>query len=548
MYISKVKIQNFKSYRNLFVLELNPNLNILVGNNETGKSTILEAIHLTLTGLSNGKYLKNDLSEYFFNHSVVRDYLDSLTGNSVQPPPEITIEVFLKGEGLAVFEGDHNADKVNECGFCLKIALDDRYLNEYNAYIRRGCVTALPIEFYEVTWTSCARETITPRSIPIKSALIDSSSNRYRNGSDVYISHIIRNHLNESQKTDLIHAHRKMQHSFVNDDAVIDINEVIRSISVRQDGDKQVKLTVDLSSRDAWESSFMTAVEDIPFHHIGKGEQSVIKTKLALEHKKVREANIILIEEPENHLSHSKLSSLISDISKKCFEKQILISTHNSFVANKLGLESLILLENKLPFKLGALGDNTQNFFRKIPGYDTLRLILCKKAILVEGDCDELIVQRAYMDANSGKLPIQDEIDVISVGTSFLRFLEIARKIGKRVSVVTDNDGDIGALRKKYECYLDDHATDKIKICFDEDVDTGNLEISGKPFNYNTLEPKLVKSISKELMEKILVRKVGDVEQLHKYMRANKTDCALKIFETNEQLVFPKYILDAIAK
>lgn len=41
------------------------------------------------------------------------------------------------------------------------------------------------------------------------------------------------------------------------------------------------------------------------------------------------------------------------------------------------------------------------------------------QAILVEGDSDELIVQRAYMDSHRGKLPISDGIDIISVGISF---------------------------------------------------------------------------------------------------------------------------------
>ena len=50
MAIDRIKICNFKSYKGIFELKLNKGLNILVGNNETGKSTILEAIHLALTG------------------------------------------------------------------------------------------------------------------------------------------------------------------------------------------------------------------------------------------------------------------------------------------------------------------------------------------------------------------------------------------------------------------------------------------------------------------------------------------------------------------
>lgn len=548
MHISKVIISNFKSYREAFQLELNKDLNILVGNNETGKSTILEAIHLALSGLSNGRYFINDLSEYYFNYNAVQEYLESLITSSPLPPPEISIEIFIAGDELPFFEGDGNSIKKNECGICFKIALADKYRSEYNEYVALGNISALPIEFYEVNWTTCARESITPRKIPIKSALIDSSSSRYKNGSDVYISHIVRNHLDNNDKNGLTQAHRRLQTQFLKDDSVRKVNEIISALAIDGTTDKRLKLTVDLSTKDAWESSFITSVEEIPFQHIGKGEQAVIKTKLALEHKKSKEANIILIEEPENHLSHSKLNQLIKDIHEKCFDKQILISTHSSFVANKLGLERLIIIENKRPLRLYDLSENTQEFFERLPGYDTLRLILCKKAILVEGDCDELLVQRAYMDNNNGRLPIEDQIDVISVGTSFLRFLQIATKIRKPVCVVTDTDGDLTALKNKYNDYLGLKASNFIKICFDDIIDSGNLLLgNGKPFNYNTLEPKFLKENGIEKLNKILSLNKNE-DDLHLYMRTNKTTCALKIFETKESLKFPKYILDAIEK
>ncbi|WEK20467.1 MAG: AAA family ATPase [Candidatus Pedobacter colombiensis] len=546
MHIEKVIITNFKSFREKFTLELGTGLNILVGNNEAGKSTILEAIHLTLSGLSNGRYFKNELSEYYFNASAVSEYLDSLnSGNPVQPP-KITVELFFGGGDLPVFQGDGNSTRRSASGVCMSIGLSDKYLEEYNDYVDEGTINALPIEFYEINWDTFARDSVTPRKIPIKSALIDSSSNRYVNGSDVYMAHIIKNHLDQRQKNELTHAHRRLQGEFLLDPSVKKVNQSIGDITRKSQYDKQVALTVDLSSMNAWESGFLTCVNDVPFQHIGKGEQAVIKTKLALEHKKSKEANIILLEEPENHLSHAKLNQLIKDIHDKCSEKQILISTHSSFVANKLGLHSLILIDNKFQVRLNDLPEKTQNFFEKIPGYDTLRLILCKKAILVEGDCDELLVQRAYMDSNRGRLPIQDGIDVISVGTSFLRFLQIAEKIKKTVCVVTDNDGRLDELNKKYEDYLGANKKQNIKICFDEHVDSGTLEINGFPFNYNTLEPKFIKANNVNLVNKILGLNKSEVD-LHRYMKANKTECALKIFDTLEKISFPQYILDAIA-
>ena len=96
-----------------------------------------------------------------------------------------------------------------------------------------------------------------------------------------------------------------------------------------------------------------------------------------------------------------------------------------------------------------SLEKETFEFFKKVAGYDTLRLILCKKSILVEGDSDELVVQRAYMDTHEGRLPIQDGIDIMTVGgVTFKRYLEIAQTLNKETAVVTDNDGNIESVKK----------------------------------------------------------------------------------------------------
>ncbi|MEG0926793.1 ATP-dependent nuclease [Chryseobacterium sp.] len=547
MYIKKIYIENFKSFKGVFHTTLNKGVNIMVGNNEAGKSTIIEAIHLALTGLYNGKYLKNELSQYIFNNEVVEEYINSLEeGNTAQSLPEVVIEIFIEGDDIAEFEGDYHREKPNKAsGFSLKICFDNKFQNEYEELVKIGGIKTLPIEYYNILWSTFSRdEGITTRSIPIKSALIDSASNKFQNGSDIYISRIIKEFLDPNEVVEISQAHRQMKEFFMGTEAIKKINEKIRIAS--KISDKKVELSVELSSKNAWENSLVTYLENIPFHYIGKGEQCLVKTKLALGHKKAKEANIILLEEPENHLSYSKLNQLINEIKNDNEDKQILISTHSSFVANKLGLEHLILLSNKKTLRLNDLSSDTKLFFEKLSGYDTLRLILCKKAILVEGDSDELVVQKAFMVNNDGKLPIESAVDVISVGTSFLRFLEIAEKLGIKVSVVTDNDGNVNALNKKYKAYLGDKAKDGIEICFDSVIDGGNLKIGDKNFNYNTLEPKFLKVNNLKKLNQIFEKDFKTNDEMHIYMKSNKTECALKIFEANDELNYPQYILDAI--
>jgi putative ATP-dependent endonuclease of the OLD family len=561
MYINKITIENFKCFKGQFSLNLNKGLNILVGNNETGKSTVLEAIHLALSGLLNGKYFKLQLTQDIFNNDIKNGYLESLkndAGSGLIPlPPSIIIEIFIEGiedDSLkALFEGNGNSTRQKACGIQFKINFDATYQPFYEDLVKGGDIQSIPIEYYHSSWSSFARDDkVTPTTIPIKSALIDSSSNRYKDGSDVYIARILKDHLDTENKIKVDQAHRKMKDAFISDPSIKKVNELIKdAINI---SDKKVELSVDLSTKNAWETTLTTYLDDVPFHHVGKGEQCIVKTKLALSHKKTLEANILLLEEPENHLSHTKLSQLIRYIKDSNEEKQIIISTHNSFVANKLGLESLILLNIeeetglRKETRLDGLTPGTKNYFEKLAGYDTLRLILCKKAILVEGDSDELVIQKAYMSSHENRLPIHDEVDVISVGTAFLRFLEIAEKIKKNVTVVTDNDGDVDALKKKYVNYLGENKKSFINICFDETEDAGDLKIGKKEklFNYNTLEPKILKANGLVKINAILGTTYQNENDLHRYMREYKTECALKIFDTSDAITFPQYIVVAV--
>ncbi|PMN41309.1 ATP-dependent endonuclease [Vibrio lentus] len=536
MHIETVNIYNYKCYYGKFSIDFNEGVNILVGDNGSGKSTIIEATHLALSGMLHGRYLKNELSQYLFNCKVVCEYLDRVNDGGDATLPEICIEVFFNKGSVPKFQGSGNKDGRDSCGISFKVEFDDTYTKEYSELIKSGGkLNTLPIEYYKVSWTSFDRDSVTSRSIPIKSVLIDSASNKYQNGSDVYISRIIRNELDEKEKVKLSQAYRKMKDSFTEEEAVKEINSKIDKKSKVQG--EHLSISVDLSTQNSWESSLMTYLGDIPFHQVGKGSQCMIKTNLALSHKKTEEASILLIEEPENHLSHPKLNYLLKEITDGSIDKQVIISTHSSFVANKLGLENLLLLNDHKITKFTELSKETFDFFKKLPGYQTLRLVLCKKAVLVEGDSDELVFQRAYMDANDGVLPIEHGFDVISVKLTFKRFLEIADKINKNVAVITDNDGKYAdTITKKYKDYL---KHPHISIFADDRNDLNTLEPQFSDANKEAL-PVLCKELG------LAVAEFNTVEKLSTKLQTQKTSWALKVFESKVKFSYPKYITDAV--
>ena len=161
---------------------------------------------------------------------------------------------------------------------------------------------------------------------------------------------------------------------------------------------------------------------------------------------------------------------------------------------------------------------------------------MCKKVVLVEGDSDELIFQKAYY-VKHNRLPIQDEIEVLSVGLSFKRFLEIAVEIKMETAVLTDNDHNyINNIQRKYEEY---NVYPFIKIFYDTNNDLNTLEPQFINVNINNLE-LLCDIIG------IDFKKYSTSNEISAYMENHKTDWALKVFETEETINFPEYITKAV--
>ncbi|MGL4861946.1 MULTISPECIES: ATP-dependent nuclease [Bacteria] len=538
MYIEKLNLINYKCFEGKYTIEFKEGINILVGNNGEGKSTILEGINLALSGLLNGKYLKNEISQYLFNKNIVKKYITDLkAGGKQEILPSIEIELFINSKSpeklkeLAILKGNNNSDRSDKYGIKLEIKFDDSYLKEYEILIKDKEIITLPIEYYQMKWSSFGRDSLTSRIIPLKSILIDSSLTKCQNGSDLYISKIIKNYLDEDKKVGISQAFRQVKEEFMRSEYISKINDDLKEKIDR----KKLEISVDLSTQNSWENTLITILDEIPFHQIGRGDQCIIKSKLALQHKKTSQAQILLIEEPENHLSHTKLNELMKIIEEESKGKQVILSTHSPFVANKLGLNNLILLKNRKNMRLTELNKETYKFFKKLPGYNTLRLILSQKSILVEGDSDELIFQKYFMIKNREKLPINKGIDVISCGLAFKRFLEIAILLNEKVGVITDNDGNYSKnIEEKYKDYT---KNENIKVFADKDGDLNTLE----PQFVNVNDIKKLSDIVRERKKKVET-KAGLID----FMIKNKSEWALRVFESNQILEYPEYIKKAV--
>ncbi len=302
MVIRKIVVSNFKCLRD-FTLEFNNDLDIIVGDNETGKSTLLEAINLALTGQLNGKSLAYDVSPYIFNKTAVSEYVRSLRTENRLSPPNALIELYLEdSKDLAKLKGKNNSLREDTAGLSFLIEYNDEYADEYQSYIANPEeVRTVPSEYYQTKWHSFSGSAITQAGLPIKTTLVDTTSVRLQNGTDYYIQKTIDDILEKKERAGVSLLYRRLKESFAEGDSIKSIN---LKLTKNKDiiPDKSLTVSIDVSQKTNWESNLTSYLDEIPYQYVGKGDQSILKMLFALERKKAKESHIILIEEPENHL------------------------------------------------------------------------------------------------------------------------------------------------------------------------------------------------------------------------------------------------------
>ena len=113
MKVKKLKITNYKLFNDV-IIEMNEGVNIFVGENDSGKTTILEALGMVLTGKINGGNLINRLNLDWFNLDVRNEYKSAVSNGEKPTPPTIEIEAYLfppAEEEIAIkkFKGANNS-------------------------------------------------------------------------------------------------------------------------------------------------------------------------------------------------------------------------------------------------------------------------------------------------------------------------------------------------------------------------------------------------------------------------------------------------------
>lgn len=238
-----------------------------------------------------------------------------------------------------------------------------------------------PVEFFDVEWTNFADEALLRRPKGMGVSIIDSRTIRSTSGVDYHTRQMLSEFIEPRERAEIAVAHRSARHD-TTEQALTGVNARIAA-SGNDFHDRLLSLQMDQSSRTSWESSLVPHVEQIPFGMAGQGQQASIKVALAM-HRSADDTAFVLAEEPENHLSHTGVTKLINRIEKLSGNRQVFITTHSSFVLNRLGLDCLRLIGQDSSTTIGDLPSDTVRYFKRLSGYDTLRLVLAESVVLVE--------------------------------------------------------------------------------------------------------------------------------------------------------------------
>lgn len=509
--IKKIRLVNFKKFEK-FEVSFDDKINLLIGDNESGKSTILTALDLVMRGSRNK--VETIGLDSLFNTKAITEFLNS--NRNYRKLPELRVELYLNEQNNEITNGNNNLDKKPNDGVRLVCKPNEEYSESIKDVLKKPeCL--FPFEYYSISFTTFNDIPYNGYNKHLKHILIDNSltSNEYAMKEyvkDIYNSKL----LNTAEKFQHQHEYRNYKEDFK--------NNVFKDINERLDND--YKFAIKSNSKSNVDSDLIIYEGDISIDNKGKGKQSIIKTSLALS-KSGEDFDAVLLEEPENHLSHSNMKNLIQEVVNST-GKQIFVATHSDLVSTRLDLRKSILLnsssENRV--KLENLPEDTSKFFTKAPDNNILEFILSDKVILVEGDAEFILLEALYKKKTNKSL-IDDNIHVISVGgTSFPRYLDIAKLLDIKTAVITDNDKN---YKEKIINRYSKYDINNIGVFADIDEKRYTFEVCIYEDNIATCE-ELFSAKRRKL-------------SVQEYMLKDKAEVAFQLLENkSNDLIVPEYI------
>lgn len=386
MYLSNIKLWNFRKYgsdtfdidKPNLDLNFTEGLNVLIGENDSGKTAIIDAIKIVLKTHSY-EYIKIETDDFYNNSDRLRIEL-KFKGFLDEEAKNFTEWLTWEGQGenstpiLRVFYDVRRKD--------YKILPSEVRVGEDTEGNR---LTAEAKEFLKITYLRPLRDAesglVPKRNSRLSQILLGDNIfkvdnhflvNKFRNINDE-----LKKYFNEGEGSSIKENINKYIKGFYGQE-----KEVIFDTASNDIKSILEKLSLLLSGED----------------NVGLGTLNRIFMAMELLHldKENREGlRLGLIEELEAHL-HPQAQMQVIETLQKQNKVQLIITTHSPNLASKIKLENLIICNGNNTFPMGKdyteLNEDSYVFLEKFLDVTKSNLFFAKGVILVEGWAEEILI------------------------------------------------------------------------------------------------------------------------------------------------------------
>jgi putative ATP-dependent endonuclease of the OLD family len=421
MYLSEIRISNFRQLGGEgvpFVLELQPGITALVGENDSGKSAVVDAIRYALL-TRDVDYIRVRLDDFYVNAAgepaaemVIRCKLSGLSDKEKSDFPEQL--TYDKGDGAALYVY-WRARRLGEPG--------SRRLAEVS--VRSGPEGAGP------GFESPARDLLQAAYLrPLRDAEQEMSAGQGSRLSQVlstfpsirkgtpFDQAKMPEDAGEAQGLSLSGMAEYFRYLVNQHDGVRGAQQVINNEYLSELGLAGAGLHGHLNYTQAVTESarLRQILERLELELLGSGSGTrrgryglgsnnllFMACELLLLGSEPEGLPLLLVEEPEAHLHPQRQLRLMEFLTAAVRRKedgghgvQVILTTHSPNLSSKVPLDSLVLLENQQAFPLRKgetrLGEGDYRFLQRFLDSTKANLFFARGVIIVEGDAEAILI------------------------------------------------------------------------------------------------------------------------------------------------------------
>lgn len=460
MYIKELEIKNYRSIKDL-KLTFNKGLNILIGENNSGKSAIIDALRICLSYGNQWREIYINRTDFFIDREDCDAGIEDIEFH-LHFAIEQTAEIALFGDLYVAAENEHQLHF-------------KYYIEEINGNERIR---------YKIWGGENEGQTIAPEMLDLiyfvyLDALRDAVEKlkpvRGNKVGELY-SNLERDKDNRKAMSDKIH---NLFSSDVEWTTLVKkgkdkINQHLKQTSITE---KKQKIVVDFLpfefTRIVDNLRIQIPIFDLSLSELDKqkyfqinqnglGYNNLIYTATVLGHlNEQRVSNpsmfiALLLEEPEAHL-HPQLQDIffnyLSELNEVGF--QTFVTSHSPTITSKANLDTITVLQTQnnkissLPLNNSALTDDNKKYLHKFLDVTKSQLFFANGVLLVEGISEALLLPVFSEMIGTDKEYSIDKngIELVNInGIAFEHFAKLFNdnpRLNTRCSILTDNDRDL---------------------------------------------------------------------------------------------------------